>query len=804
MKANEKDMLLWDFVEKSRLNPSRKLPAALKSTYDEKVSELIHQKDALNSPEGQAYLKMLVKATNTMPDELMAQLQAMTQGTFQEAMTAINFYNEVTTGINGDVQSGKIIQQSIDSGDAALMDTATTFAADVVRRNSGNDKAAEEQWRRGMLELAKPENNVQFFADQYYTATKVLGSGTSLDTAIGDAFRSHYGRLSVDPSILKEAREAYRNTMILSGDVDPTVALDKVMERIFNRYTASPIYYRGIAPSEPLENPDIDGYRSDVKLGPHGVSLRTDPNQWTSDFVTGQLHNFIDSGQIAMSPEGLRALDGALVATDAVPLGKTIFLEPLAGDRARTQFKVLVSVENGASTEVVMVTGEDGRPTPLLLDPGLILSNINSRDNISSEIEKDEAAFEATRNRDIIRQRQRTATPDTPSPYALINDPVAFQKWFVKQDSAFQKYMSDNDVSHQDVLKKQWDRYNELQKTVVPEGMQVDPALLGTPKAVGKGVVLGAVQTIEKLFPDGQGGQFMVNVAAAESNFGAAANTFRTSGDRGMWQVNDGPTGALTEVQRRAAMPGDPMAAAAAKAKAALGIDIATLTSSDLDKPLVSALVSRVYFMRSQAPIPSDPQAQAEYWRENYNPRADDGMVANFVAAANSLLVTPAYASTGAEAGGPGLVTDMGGNAFPANFTALQPFAQTSAQRLSASFGQTLRITPHGGTQADARSSTSQHHKGTAIDIYVADMSDADKTRLIAIAIQMGYRGIGGYGAGDGKGTIHLDLRRTGRHGGLALWWRHRPGKDSDWATGEKWFVEGVKQGSALKGLDLG
>jgi hypothetical protein len=331
------------------------------------------------------------------------------------------------------------------------------------------------------------------------------------------------------------------------------------------------------------------------------------------------------------------------------------------------------------------------------------------------------------------------------------------------------------------------------------------------PKATGAPVVLGAVQKVGDLLGDPvHVRQMVVNIAGGETHFGAVDGTFRPIGDKGLTQMNT-DSGWL-EVQRLAALPGTEAYTINEKAKAAWGLDITKQTERDLDKPLVAVLATRMYLTRASEEIPVDYAEQGEFWRDWYNPHATDEMVANWVKYAGTAVVGEAQAGGAAgagrtlEAGGPGMVTDVNGNAYPANFLATQPFTQTSALRLSAAFGKPLRVTPHGGTQADARKSTSQHHYGTAIDVFVADYSDAEKTQLISTAIAMGYVGIGGYAKGDGEGTIHLDLRRRGglSSGNLALWWRSRPGVDGNWGSGPKWFTDGITQGLARIGRASG
>lgn len=146
------------------------------------------------------------------------------------------------------------------------------------------------------------------------------------------------------------------------------------------------------------------------------------------------------------------------------------------------------------------------------------------------------------------------------------------------------------------------------------------------------------------------------------------------------------------------------------------------------------------------------------------------------------------------------VVSSLDGSESPAHFRNMKPDIQDKFLNISAQFGQPLRITPHGGKSARA-SATSQHGHGTAMDVYVADMTADERAKLIAVAIANGATGIGGYAAGDGKGTIHIDFRSSPGKGpgGLALWWRNKPGVDDSWSTGESWFQQGVRSGLAAR-----
>ena len=154
------------------------------------------------------------------------------------------------------------------------------------------------------------------------------------------------------------------------------------------------------------------------------------------------------------------------------------------------------------------------------------------------------------------------------------------------------------------------------------------------------------------------------------------------------------------------------------------------------------------------------------------------------------------------EIGDPIIVSSVTGKKDPANFLALDPVVQRKAKELAVAFGEPLRITPIGGTQPDKRSKASQHKLRKATDYLVADMDDAKKSRLIATAIANGAKGIGTYGGtSTGVGTIHVDYRdgKGEGPGGLAVWWRVKPGQDLPYTSGPAWFQEGIRLGLEMR-----
>lgn len=793
-------------------DPAQILAPGLRPTFDDIMSEIIRAGalDKLGTPEQDAaaldQLVTLTRRTRYLAPVVAEAMVAKVQGTLEESLAVLQLWQRISTAVAGDVETGNIIQKNMKPEERMALDNARDAANDVINASGGDMKRATEQWRLLMTELKKPENTIQHWKEEYkLKSSSYVGSQTSFDTALRDAFIDHYGRETLDPQFQHEAEAAYLNTMSLSPGITPQKALDAVLARMYDRYTASDIFFGGLSRGEEWTNPDW--YKDDrVTRDVHGQAVpgtAVNEHQWASDMVTDQIHQFWDVGQLELSdPDVVTALNSVLAAGNPTPLGSGLVLQALPSNLGDTQYYVMLKMQDD-TWHKLQVKARDGTTVPLVVDPGIVRSNITARELNRKALQELSLAGTTSQVQQISLQFDKTrldASRGFSKFDVMAGQGPVYDKWFLAQDEAWRTKFKQDQDKRLEVFRSEKARRDALVPQVY---FTVDPKILNAPRAIGEDVSLGAVSAVLAALPGDENlGQFMVNLISAESDFGRAKGTFRAEGDRGLGQVNDTGTGALVEVQRRARVPGDPMYAANQIAKARLGIDVTTLAPSDLESPLANVLVSRMYLMRTQLPVPADATAQAEYWRDWYNPGADNDMINDFVRVADRVMFAPAYAADSAAPGGPGLITDMQGNAFPANFTATNPMTQTSALRLSSAFGRPLRITPHGGTQADARKQTSQHHHKTAIDIYVADMSDADKTRLIALALKMGYRGVGGYGAGDGVGTIHLDLRRSAGRGpnGVALWWRKRPGVDSDWRTGQKWFTDGINQGLGLRG----
>lgn len=91
----------------------------------------------------------------------------------------------------------------------------------------------------------------------------------------------------------------------------------------------------------------------------------------------------------------------------------------------------------------------------------------------------------------------------------------------------------------------------------------------------------------------------------------------------------------------------------------------------------------------------------------------------------------------------------------------------------------------------------SRHVEGDAFDIDVSGYSDEEKSRLLALFVSAGARGLGHYD----NDTIHIDFRpgQGSGPGGLALWY----GKNKNYQKGEAWFSDGVQHGLSIEGRSL-
>lgn len=169
--------------------------------------------------------------------------------------------------------------------------------------------------------------------------------------------------------------------------------------------------------------------------------------------------------------------------------------------------------------------------------------------------------------------------------------------------------------------------YIMAMESEIRKGKQVGREALFQPKAVGKEVTMAAINAVTGLSENESPEYvenlrlFMRDIANVESDFGENENTFSNpnSSATGIFQVKADK--AMAEVQRRIKEPNSfqNLKTYNEQLKESLGIDLSTATAEDLETPIYSAAFARGYLMTVPKSIPTDPQDQANYWRNNYN-----------------------------------------------------------------------------------------------------------------------------------------------------------------------------------------
>jgi hypothetical protein len=148
------------------------------------------------------------------------------------------------------------------------------------------------------------------------------------------------------------------------------------------------------------------------------------------------------------------------------------------------------------------------------------------------------------------------------------------------------------------------------------------------PANVDQGNMDFVYDTIDKLLPagldangqpDGRAGQFMREIAKAESWEGLHGDTVRENYRGGVFQVDKGT---FNDIQRRALVPDSHYAKKRTKIIDQLGVDISYVQWDDLaDNPLLSGLFGRLKLTPVAEEIPRTVGERAQYWKNNYNSR---------------------------------------------------------------------------------------------------------------------------------------------------------------------------------------
>jgi hypothetical protein len=843
-------------MESLNSNPAYRhsaLESAHRDDFNKLASSVMVNDKPFETQAGFNKLAKLIVTARVMPQSVVDSMRSMiNSGDKAQLEQAVATWQMLRTARNGYGDNvGAALLNSMKEEDVNVLSAVTDAYDDgftleelqtAISELNGRQNKVSFSDRVAIYNGSKDEGN--FYRDMHQALAKQLGD-------------------NVPPEAVESFKSAFNVNMVLTGS--PEKAFARSLEMVAPRYLVSDIFYSGYgkADTSGLANPT--GYEARQRTF-FGNAPGTE-FEWLGDFISNEINAltsgaegqpkiaFANPDEVAngLTPETLAAAFqtqtettpagtvmgmGSTAPTRKGFLGKSVFLRPTNTALKNPQFEVWVDTGNGARVRVD-VTGRDGQPRPLLIDP--YTANAQATAKLKQEADRkilEEAAGGAETGVRLNTLQDAGMTGSRGVQYYL--KPENFDEWLKTQpEEVQQKHQGRVDTLYQSI-EKQMRRVNgvdpdapatspasetpapDQQGAVETPAQPVSQATLLAPRQSGYDIAQAAVNAVDSVLPDGTGGVFMMRVAAQESNFGQAPGSFRLSGDKGIWQTST--TAGFVEVKRRIQTGQGAVFQGAEKIKGELGIDVASLTEADLDKPLVAAAVARLYFMAFSAPIPPDVEGQAAYWKRYYNTSLGAGTPEQFVANASKVrggvVIEPAGVDLTAqpvdgappkkrdiisyakgEMSDPIIVSSTTGKRDPANFLALDPTVQKKAKELAAAFGEPLRITPIGGRQPDKRSKGSQHKVGAATDYLIADMPDDKKTRLVATAIANGANGIGAYGGtSQGAGTIHFDYRAKGDGpGGLALWWRTRPNQDLPYTSGPQWFQEGIRLGLELR-----
>jgi len=605
------------------LGPMDVLPADKVDDYNKMMERLVGA-GALDTPEGQAELVMRMAKTKRIPpvivDTLRNQIRSGDGAVVQKALTTWN--GLATLEIDG-MQVGQMMLDSLSEKDRKFFDERADVAA-MIGAAGEDDKARQDLLMKVNTALEQNEMNVD-------KAVAIFNQGAKDDARFYPRLNAAWAeKMGTDtpapPQVQEQFETAFRASLIIGTDRE--TAFENASARIFGGYEASPVFVSGYARTgdNSLVNPE--GFvpaSPKVNLRDETVRYAGDPkHEWLATYTQKALADSVLANDL-MLPEGeLEALGEMLKDPNA--LGNTIRIEPTTGDRNAPAYRVIVEFDEGPQVL------RRANNAPLLIDPGMRRAQEQGR-------------FELNKNKEILAGAAKDGLTRLETEFLMKNAPQfrgprGLADTQISQ-AEFEKQMADSPIIEQieygierskiiNGFKISMERLTQAAPVEV-RGEKVTIETLKQAKTYGYDVALAAVKEIELLLPDGTGGDFMLNTALVESNFGKADGSFRDSGDIGIWQINAGSNGAYVEIKRRIALGDNVVARGAAVLEKGLGIDIANATKEDLKKPLVSAAYARLYYLTISRGIPNGVAEQGKIWKEHYNTHLGAGSEDGFI-----------------------------------------------------------------------------------------------------------------------------------------------------------------------------
>jgi len=765
-----KQTVLFDTIR--QLDPDQSLPDALKDDLDKVFQGMISRGAMKNDiPTMLSY----VQITKTAPKTLIQTMRnTMQSADHAQLGKTVEMWHRMTSMTNPDGSSvGNIIRADVSETDQDYFDMMSE-----VYKNTSDDKTLREFQQN----LKDPDFSIDAIEKNYNENAKLEDADApTLDARIRAEYLDKFG---ARPSLkfVREMKRSYQISKIAGGSEEQTY--NNAWKRTAGRYEAAPFLYGGSARVGDYTLTNPEGYLIGGRNSYEGGALRGKSKQpgfdiatgvkspyryeWLKNFTKDVITDVLDQVDTSNYTEAeLAGIRDALKGEDLFGMldevngnkNQTLMLKPTSEAPNNPTYEVWVKMDG--TFQPLEIMDKDGTERKLEINPGLNRAQESAKHLLAEQHEKARLATDgkiADSKMETLKKYRDLLKMDGPmgrGPNNLTYED--FDKNFnILPEGLREEYEGKKSMLEEGFRKRTEKYIEEIEENSqeIPRS-NIDLSTLNTAGSKGVDVVDATVAQIESILPDGTGGEFMANIAYAESEGGTVAGTFRTSGDVGVWQINVGSQGAFNEVKRRIGLGNNSVAAGARKIESALrergiNVDLANATAEDLHKPIVSAAFARLYLLGNPVPNPTDVAAQARYWKKYYNTSEGSGTEARFI------QVAERYGSR--DRTSRSAVSQI--NFKKGVDTRINPQVATRWQRTQAAFGQEIRI--ESGFRDKKRNEKaggakhSQHVQGNAIDLDTGHLSKTQKLRLIRTAVANGFTGIGVY-----NNNIHLDIGST-------------------------------------------
>lgn len=616
------------------------LPSSFHDDADLLVSNILATAKPFDTPEGENVLLSTLAAARYAPKPLVKQLVAMVNSQDDaQVQKAVQMWQKITTlTTKHGVAAGDLIWRDITEEDRNFLDAVRdAYSLQYpVRDIVDNMKTA-----RGSRNFAMD----QLIAD-YNSA--VSGQDRGFEKDFLARWQQDFGG-AADPQASDSFAKAYRQSMIILRD--PERAFTDAYDRMKKVYQKSDIFVSGVARTgrAPLTNPY--GYEGRTNLlGEPAAGTEYD---WLKDYIAADVSLGIGSGAIRLpadvTPDEINQVfkappppqqfsggrGGAVTAGVQPPdyLGTRIKLMPMPGSNPDApEYALRLFDEQGNDLGYLMKNGPDGRVMTYTINPHVQRAQ---EEGVAIKMEKRKALEEAAK----YSQDQLMIETIRKNGINVEGDPRAYQQMPFEDylggvDREVEKQYRLDKMEIEDGLKRALQQLEQEPGTPIKPS-SVSPQSLLMPRAAGFDVAAAAASQIDSVLPDGTNGTFLLRIAAQESAFGTAGGTYRMVGDKGLMQTNT--YSSVKEVQRQIASGRGRVWEANEKLKQTLGLDLGTITTDDLDKPLVSMAMARLYFEAIGTPVPANVEGQAAWWKRHYNTHLGAGTTDQFLRSARKV-----------------------------------------------------------------------------------------------------------------------------------------------------------------------